>query len=159
MPSSTAHDDSAAELQSVSTTEPASLPLSAILNPRVILAGGNYCLLAMFDVAASTLLALFLASPVDAGGVGLDPHTIGLLLGSYGVVAGVFQGFAFAPLAKRVGIRNVFAGGMIVHLPIFALFPAVHVAMRVGGGRTPLVWALIVLLLAFCAAKAMAFGW
>lgn len=54
-----------------------------IMTPSVTVAVSNYAALSLLDIAFSALLPLFYASPVDAGGLGFSPSTIGLLLGLF----------------------------------------------------------------------------
>lgn len=52
-----------------------------ILTPSVTIAVANYGVIALLDIAFCALLPLFYSTPVDAGGLGMQPAKIGTILG------------------------------------------------------------------------------
>jgi MFS family permease len=46
--------------------------------------------------------------PIEIGGLGLPPKSIGLILGAYGLTTGLFQVVFFARMIHRFGERHVF---------------------------------------------------
>ncbi|KAG1791787.1 uncharacterized protein BJ212DRAFT_1240099, partial [Suillus subaureus] len=74
------------------------LPLRSLLIPRVIIAAGNYAALSFLDIAFRAVQPVFFATPLELGGLGLDPPRIGNILAIYGVINGLFQIFFFADL-------------------------------------------------------------
>ena len=103
------------------------------------------------------LLPLFYSTPIELGGLGLDPSTIGLLLGTFGLSNGLFQFFFFAKLVKRWGAKNMFIAGVSALIPIYLLFPAINLLAE-RFGMTPLVWTVIALQLVIAIIKDMGFG-
>lgn len=67
------------------------LPLRAILTRPVIISAGNYATLSLIDIAFRSIQPVFLSTPIEMGGLGLQPATIGNLLSVFGVLNGIVQ--------------------------------------------------------------------
>ncbi|KAH8100132.1 MFS general substrate transporter [Cristinia sonorae] len=109
----------------------------------VIISVANYGLLALFDIAWAAIQPLFYATPIEFGGLGMSPATIGVVLGVLGFSNGVFQGLFFASFVRRWGLKKVFMTAMSAFMVIFSLFPVINGVAKKAGGVTPLVWTLI----------------
>lgn len=118
------------------------LPLRALLTRKVIIAAGNYASLALVDIAFRAVQPLFLATPIEFGGFGLAPPTIGNVLSIYGIVNGTCQVFFFAQANDRFGSKAVFLGGVGSSLLLFSLFPFINHLARTQG-YSPLVWGVV----------------
>ncbi|OAX35122.1 MFS multidrug-resistance DHA1 sub-family [Rhizopogon vinicolor AM-OR11-026] len=103
-----------------------SLSLRALLTSRVLIAMLNYATLALLDIALRTLIPVFYATPVDLGGLGLDPLRIGNILAVFGIVNGLLQVFFFARLHDRFGTKVLFTYGIAVSVPIIIAFPIIN---------------------------------
>ncbi|KAG1750088.1 major facilitator superfamily domain-containing protein [Suillus lakei] len=123
------------------------LPLRSILIPRVIIAAGNYAALSLLDIAFRAVQPLFLATPLELGGLGLDPPRIGNILAIYGVANGLFQIFFFADLHDRFGSKAIYSVSMAAGIPMIITFPILNAVARVQG-LSPMVWAIVGLQLA-----------
>lgn len=123
----------------------------------VIISVSNYVVLAFLNIAVNALLPLFFAMPVEIGGLGLTPLTIGYTMGAYGASTGLFQALFFAKIIRRFGEKRIFVGGMMVFAPIFVLFPVMSICAR-RSGVTIVVWFLIMLVLALMSFMDMAYG-
>ncbi|TFL03986.1 major facilitator superfamily domain-containing protein [Pterulicium gracile] len=119
------------------------IPLRDILTPRVVRAVTNYGCLASIDIMLAALRPLFLAQPIEYGGLGMEPATIGTIMGTYGLICGLLQVFLFSPAVQRFGARNVFVTCAAAYIPVFAFYPLQNMAARKAGEITPLIWALI----------------
>lgn len=87
----------------------------------------------------------------------MDPSTIGLLLGAFGLSNGLFQFFFFAKLVKRCGAKKIFVAGISAFIPLYFLFPII--SLLAGQlGMTPIVWTAIALQLVIAIIMDMAFG-
>ena len=117
----------------------------------------NYSSLAFIEMALIALLPLFYSSPIEHGGLKLSPSTIGILLGIFGLVNGVFQAFFFAKIIKRWGARNIFIVGMSSFIPIFLLFPVMNL-LALRWGVSPIVWVLVACQLAMVIIMDMSYG-
>jgi MFS family permease len=117
----------------------------------------NYSSLAFIEMALIALLPLFYSSPIEHGGLNLPPSTIGIILGIYGLVNGVFQAFFFAKIIKRLGAKILFIAGMSSFIPIFLLFPITNL-LALRWGVSPIVWVLVVCQLAMTILMNMSYG-
>lgn len=134
-----------------SSGENASLPLRQLLaSPGVAVSIANYGLIAILDIAYGALLPLFLASPVLLGGLGLDPPKIGVVMGTWGLLNGLFQAVCFTRVLGRLGPRRTFVMGVSCFVPIFAFFGMENWTARVinfndhsGVSGAWIVWTLV----------------
>jgi hypothetical protein len=133
------------------------LPLRALLTSRVLIATSNYAALGLFDISLRALIPVFYATPVDLGGLGLDPPRIGNTLAVFGIVNGLFQVFFFSWLHGRFGTKALFACGITLSVPIIIGFPIINMLGRTYGiGMT--VWLAVGLQLALSIPFNMCFG-
>ena len=124
------------------------LPLKKLLVPRVIIPAANYAFLAIVDITLRAIQPVFYSTPIELGGLGLEPQTIGVILSLYGVVNGVTQIFLFGKIHDRFGTKRVYLAGIASVLPVFALFPFINEVARLeqqeGAVVGPTVWALVI---------------
>lgn len=123
------------------------LPLRSLLVPRVIIAAGNYAALSLLDIAFRAVQPVFFATPLELGGLGLDPPHIGNILAIYGVINGLFQIFFFADLHDRFGSKMIYSVSMATGIPIIITLPIINAVARVQG-LSLTVWAIVGLQLA-----------
>ncbi|KAI6044360.1 major facilitator superfamily domain-containing protein [Pisolithus marmoratus] len=83
------------------------LPLRKLLVPAVLIAAGCYAVFALTDIAVRTVLPVYLAIPMEMGGLGLDPSVIGTILALFGFTNGVSLTLFFAPLLDRLGPKKL----------------------------------------------------
>lgn len=138
--------------------EQTQLTLRAILTPHVIRAVSNYGCLASIDIMLAALRPLFLAQPIQYGGLGMEPATIGTIMGIYGLTCGILQVFLFSPAIQRFGARNVFVTCAVAFIPVFVFYPLQNMAARRAGEVTPLIWGLIAVQHLFACVADGAFG-
>lgn len=131
--------------------------LQALLTKPVLISVANYGFLALLDIALGALAPLFYSTPIELGGLGLPPATIGLCMGAFGVMNGVFQGLFFSRIIERSGPKRLFMTGMASFVPIFALFPASNLLARRLGLSLP-VWLTLAIQLATMVVMDMSYG-
>ena len=131
--------------------------LQALLTKPVLISVANYGFLALLDIALGALAPLFYSTPIELGGLGLPPATIGLCMGAFGVMNGVFQGLFFSRIIERLGPKRLFMTGMASFVPIFALFPASNLLARRLGLSLP-VWLTLAIQLATMVVMDMSYG-
>ena len=124
----------------------------------VILSVSNYVVLAFLNIALCALLPLFLAMPLDIGGLNFEPPSIGYIIGTYGAAGAIFQGFYFARIVNYFGARKIFIYAISLLIPIFLTFPLINTTALHFGNQSGQVWFLIVILLAMLALMDMAYG-
>lgn len=133
------------------------IPFRDLLTGPVVLSIVNYGALAILDIALSALQPLFFSTPIQFGGLGFTPARIGLVLGLFGLLNGVFQGFCFARIVGTAGLRRTFMIGMAAFMVIFGLFPLINKMARMYGIGSK-VWSVIVIQLCFWVIMDMAYG-
>ncbi|KDQ31585.1 hypothetical protein PLEOSDRAFT_1036190, partial [Pleurotus ostreatus PC15] len=124
------------------------LPMRKLLTRRVLIASGNYAILAFVDISFRAIQPLFLSTPIALGGLGLAPSMIGPILSVFGVLNGLMQVSFFASIHDRWGSKRVFTCGILSTLPAFALFPLINHYARTEGLSMLvyfLVWCQIVI--------------
>ena len=122
-----------------------------LLTAPVLIAAGSYASFAILEISFRTMFPVYLATPMEMGGLGLDPPVMGTILAVVGISASAFQLLLFPSLYNRLGGKNIFLIAISLFFPIAALFPIVS---RVGQehGLNNFVWLLIgiqILLFAF----------
>ncbi|KAJ7911436.1 major facilitator superfamily transporter [Mycena leptocephala] len=132
-------------------------PLRELLIFPVIISVSNYVALGFLNTSMGALLPLFLAMPIEIGGLGLAPPKIGLILSAYGLATGLFQILFFARFIHRFGEKRVFINGLITCLPVFALFPIMSMIAR-HFGLSFVIWGLVGCVLALGALMDTSFG-
>ncbi|KAJ7812394.1 major facilitator superfamily transporter, partial [Mycena olivaceomarginata] len=133
------------------------LPLRELFIFSVIISISNYVTLAFLNTTLAALLPLFLAMPIEIGGLGLPPYKIGLILSTYGIATGLFQVLFFARFVRRFGERRVFINGLMTCLPVFTLFPIMSMIAR-RSGLSIIVWVLVGCVLGLGALMDTSFG-
>ena len=118
------------------------VPLRSLLTPRVIIAAGNYAFLSLVDIAFRAIQPLFYSTPIELGGLGMPPSTIGQILSVYGILNGVFQVLFFARIHDYWGSKKVFVVGIASAFPAFAAFPLMSYLAKAQGLSTT-VWAVV----------------
>src|SRR5882757_7770544 len=104
---STAVDDEALDAPE-DVVEDSPVSMRSLFVPSVLIPVANYACLAILDIAMLALQPLFYSTPIELGGLGFDPVTIGFWMGSFGIVNGVLQTIIFAPLVHRYGPKSAF---------------------------------------------------
>ena len=134
------------------------VPFRELLVYPVVISISNYVFLAFLNISANALLPLFLAMPLEIGGLNLSPPTIGCIIGSYGAASAIFQAFYFARILRRWGERTVFIVAMSTFMPVFLLLPLINFVARIWGQLSFGVCLLAFCLLAMMALMDMAYG-
>ncbi|KAF7375262.1 Major facilitator superfamily multidrug-resistance DHA1 sub-family [Mycena sanguinolenta] len=123
----------------------------------VLISVSNYVAIGFLNTTMGALIPLFLAMPVEIGGLGQPPHKIGLILSAYGVATGFFQVLFFARMVHRFGERRVFINGLMTCAPVFSLFPIISMIAR-HSGISFMVYILVGCILALGAVMDTSFG-
>jgi hypothetical protein len=135
------------------------LPLRALLTRPVMVSVLNYCVIALLDLMAVTLIPLVWSTSVELGGLGISPASIGLWIGGYGLINGVFQFVALPCFVRRFGPRGVFITSILCHFPLNTMFPLENLALRHSSrGLYPVAGLLIMLQLMATSFSSMELG-
>ncbi|KAG2145321.1 MFS general substrate transporter [Suillus bovinus] len=131
--------------------------IRSLFVPSVLIPVANYGCIATLEIAMFALQPLFYSTPIELGGLGFDPITIGLWMGAFGIANCTLQTTIFAPLVNRFGVRTVFRVCAGAFIPIFALFPITNIIARQYGINW-LVWFLLTCSLLLSVFMDMTFG-
>ncbi|KAI9443963.1 MFS general substrate transporter [Lactarius indigo] len=134
------------------------LPLRSVLTKPVIITVANYAMLALLDAMVGAYVPLVWSTPVEYGGLSLNPASIGSWLSLYGVMDGIFQFTFFSRFISRFGLRRVFISSIVSCAVIYTIFPFENLAAVAGGGSNLVVWLLIILQLSLLCIFDMAYG-
>jgi MFS family permease len=127
------------------------LPMRSVLTRPVLITVANYAMLALLSAVLESCAPLVWSTPVEFGGLNMDPETMGMWMSLYGGIDGIFQFFFFPRFFKRLGLRNVFFCSISSCAVIFIIFPFENLAILAGGGPNVAVWLLIIMqLLSLC---------
>ncbi|KAF8718253.1 hypothetical protein AX14_012062 [Amanita brunnescens Koide BX004] len=121
-------------------SEPVSL--RSLLTYPIIISVSNYAALAFMDVMFISVLPLFMAMPIELGGLGFTPIVIGYVLGTVGVWTGLFSVLFLVRLLHRFGERKIFIAGMLAFSVNFITLPLINIVAR-RTGVTWVVWCLL----------------
>jgi len=97
------------------------VPLKDLLNIRVLMPIISYTCLCSLEAGSSAIQPLFLAMPIDIGGLGFPPRQIGYILGTFDVFNGTFQVVMLGRLVGRFGVKAVFLAAISALIPICPL--------------------------------------
>ncbi|KIK77865.1 hypothetical protein PAXRUDRAFT_834836 [Paxillus rubicundulus Ve08.2h10] len=120
----------------------APVPLRQLLNASRVLYIAIYGVLATFDIVLWVLQPLVYSTPIEYGGLGFTPMTIGLGMSVFGAANGLIQAFCFAPLVKRLGLKTLLRMCHACFIPIFAVIAIVSWVAKLWG-ISWVVWALL----------------
>ncbi|KAG1819413.1 major facilitator superfamily domain-containing protein [Suillus variegatus] len=109
------------------------LPLRALLTSKVLSVTASYATMGLFHMAFNSVLPVFYATPIELGGLSLDPPRIGVLLAASGIIQGIFQLLFYARLHDRFGARAIYITGVSSGIPIVILFPVINALARAYG--------------------------
>lgn len=133
------------------------VPLRSLLRRKVLIPVMNYTSIAALHAAHNCLQPLFLAMPIQLGGLGLPPRQVGYILGAYGFANSFFQTFMLGRLVHRFGVKSVFVTAIAAYVPIFAFSPLMNMLVR-GGGFSYVLWGILGLQLSFSLVMELGYG-
>ncbi|KAG2106601.1 major facilitator superfamily domain-containing protein [Suillus discolor] len=113
--------------------QPKPLPLRALLTSKVLTVTASYTTMGLFQTGYNSVLPVFYATPIELGGLSLDPPRIGTLLAASAIIHGLFQLLFYAHLHDRFGAKTIFVAGVSSGIPIVILFPVANALARVYG--------------------------
>ncbi|KAG2093751.1 major facilitator superfamily domain-containing protein [Suillus discolor] len=113
--------------------QPKPLSLRALLTSKMLSATASYATMGLFQMGFNSVLPVFYATPIELGGLSLDPPRIGALLAASGVTHGMFQLFFYAHLHDRFSARAIHITGVSSGIPMVILFPVTKALARVYG--------------------------
>lgn len=101
--------------------------------------------LAFTDMAYEVLIPLIYSTSIDAGGLGLSSRQIGLILGIFMLLNGVWNWVVMTPILKIWGPRKTVIVSYSFFLIHFTLLFVLRSVAAQAGRITSVVWAILVL--------------
>lgn len=101
--------------------------------------------LAFTDMSYQVLIPLIYSTSISAGGLGLSPYQVGLILGIFMFANGVWNWIVLTPILKKFGPRKTVIVTYTFFLTHFVLLWVLRDVAARAGGVTPLVWAILIL--------------
>ena len=133
------------------------VPLKDLLNIKVLIPVISFAYLSSLGAALAAIQPLFLAMPINIGGLGLRPRQIGYVLGMYNLFDGVFQIVMFGRLVRRFGVKAVFLTAISTSIIIYGLWPVMNLIVR-RNGFSYLVWVVLGCQLLACSVMGLGYG-
>ncbi|KAG1797370.1 major facilitator superfamily domain-containing protein [Suillus plorans] len=132
------------------------LPLHALLTSKVLRITASYATTNLLYMAFTSVQPVFYATPIELGGLSLDPPRIGALLAAQGVAHGIFQLLFNARLHDRFGAGAIHITGVSSGIPIIILFPVINALARAYGVGMA-VWLCVAVQLALTTSLVMCY--
>lgn len=130
------------KFQPIDDTPP---PFRSLLVPSLLIPLVNYGFIAFLDQSQQVLMPLMFSTPISSGGLGFNPFTIGMTMGTWGILNGIFQVIAFARVMKWLGPRKLYIFSFSCLLLTFAAFPIMSVLAKHAGRADFKVWAVLII--------------
>ena len=128
-----------------------------LLNIKVLIPIISHTCLSSLDGASSAIEPLFLAMPIDIGGLGLPPREVGYILGTVDILNVIFQVVMFGRLVGRFGVKTIFLAAISAFIPIYALLPLMNLIVR-RNGLSYMVWVVLGCQLSACSVMQLGYG-
>ena len=131
-------------------------PLRQLLTYPILLTIANYESLEFLNSCFASIFPLFLAIPIELGGLGLDPPLIGYIMGTRAAFMALWLGLFFSGWIRRFGEWRMFVYSISAYAVCFPLFPLVNLCAKSGAWMG--VWAGIVAMIVLTSITNMAYG-
>ncbi|KAE9402455.1 MFS general substrate transporter [Gymnopus androsaceus JB14] len=105
-------------------------------------------LLSLVDITFRAIQPLFFSTPIELGGLGLEPSAIGNILSI----------FFFAKIHDYLGSKKTFIMANAATLPIFVCFPILTYLVKINGTVPPLAWVIVGVQIIFSLAFSFGYG-
>ncbi|KAI9507533.1 MFS general substrate transporter [Russula earlei] len=128
-----------------------------LLTRPVLLTVSTYGSFVFLEIAGWVLLPLVYTTPVQFGGLGLDPARMGACMAVYGILKGILQLVVFHRILDFLGLRGALIAFLSGLLPLFLLFPINSIRVQFAGTDTVL-WILVLVQLISTIGVNMAYG-
>ncbi|KAF6748556.1 major facilitator superfamily domain-containing protein [Ephemerocybe angulata] len=140
------HSSSSTSLQgpnaNVETKVP---PITDLLVPDYIATVLNYGFFSFLDMSVSALIPLIYSTPIKYGGLGMDPFTIGVIMGTYGISKGVLLALFLGKTVRRYGPTKLIQTSIFAQFVSMSAFPVANLLARRAGGADGRVACVIIL--------------
>jgi hypothetical protein len=94
----------------------------------------NYVFLSFVQMSNAVLVPLMYSTPVEYGGLGLNPFAIGTVLGTFGIINTIFQAKFLGEMIRRFGPLTLYRIGILSPCIAYAMYPVMKYAAERAGG-------------------------
>jgi MFS family permease len=108
----------------------------------------NFAFLGFCDMGVQSLTPLMWSTSIEHGGLGFSSYTIGMAMGTYGVLNAFLQVAFLGKIIRRFGPRKVHITCFSCFLVSFLSFPVASFFAKCAGGSDWKVWATVIIALA-----------
>ncbi|KAF8071641.1 major facilitator superfamily domain-containing protein [Lyophyllum atratum] len=115
-------------------------PFHALLTRELMIAIVCHGFIAFLDCSHGVLLPLMLSTSIPLGGLGFDPYTIGMTMGTWGLLNAGFQVVVFARMMRWLGPRKLCILSFSCFLLTFSAFPLMSILAKRAGEADYKVW-------------------
>ncbi|KAF5333678.1 hypothetical protein D9611_002661 [Ephemerocybe angulata] len=129
--------------------EEARPPLSALLVFDYVVTISNYGFFSFIDMSVTVLIPLVYSTPLEYGGLGMNPFKISTIMATYGVFSGLMSVFFLGPMVRRYGPTKVYQYVIFAIFISLSAFPIENILARRGGGID--AWVALVIVIQFAA--------
>jgi len=133
------------------------VPLQSLLRRKVLIPIMNYVSISALQAAHNAIQPLFLAMPIQLGGLGLPPRQVGYILGTYGIANSICQTFMLGKVVHRFGVKSVFVTAVTAFVPMFTFSPLMNILVW-ERGFSYVVWGMLGLQLSFSLVTELGYG-
>jgi predicted MFS family arabinose efflux permease len=123
--------------------DPQGPPKRTLLTRPVLLTISVYAIHAYLEVSNFALVPLVYTTPIELGGLGLDPEHMATCLAAFGILTGILPFFFFHRIVKSLGLRRALITFMTGLLPAFLFFPINGTRARHAGAVDAVTWILL----------------
>ena len=157
--SSTKHDPRTFEsMDETPMEEEKPQSLRSLLTRPVVISVANYAVIGLLEMMAAVLIPLVWSTPLEYGGLGMTPASIGVWMAGYGLLNGIFQFVGFPRIVERFGPRRVFLVSISSFFPMYLMLFFENLALRYATGGATITVLLIILQLSSIAISDMGFS-
>ena len=132
-------------------------PSRTLLTRPVLLSVANYSIFAFLEICVWIFIPLVYTTPIQLGGLGLDPKRMGTTMAVYGILKGILQLTVFDRIIGSLGLRRTFITLLSCFIPSLLLFPIAGIRAH-HAGRDTILWVLVLIQLLFTVFINMAYG-
>jgi len=113
-----------------------------LLTRPVLLTIYSYGFFVFLEIACRDLWPLLYTTPIQFGGLGLDPARMGVCMAVYGTLKGILQLTIPHRIIGFLGLRTSYMAFIACLVPSFLLFPICGIHVQ-GGGTDIVLWVLV----------------
>ena len=118
----------------------------------------NYFFLSFLEMANLVIVTLMYSTPMDLGGLGLEPFGIGLAMGLYGFFNSLFQVRFLGGFIRKYGAKKLYVLTFPGLLGCFGMYPVLNFLAQRSHGVSWVVIAGMVVQFACRSLITMSFG-